>query len=206
MSHNNPDWLIKPRDRTQASKPKTGIRPPKASETDREKTRLWLQHIKSDDWWQSQMPIPESRFADVIGIGRMSIWRGLRNTGTYRHTPALNHISRLVADIERRKLVFPQSACCLGLKERRKKENHPPRFLWLEPPENPPQICKISNESSWSLWACCLSCGNNKFLPIMLGEKPQVACYHCIKPDQYRSFGAVPVKKSLIHAFLKTLY
>jgi hypothetical protein len=154
---------------------------------------LWFARTKYDDWWRSQMPITDVAMAGAVGMLKGKFSESIHNKGNYSDRVVARKMDPLIADIERRALVFP-------------KEIGAPKFLWLEPPAIPPRIPKYDDESAWSLWAECQRCQKNKFLPAVMNGKPQVMCYYCLPPKQYPALGAKRVEKSLIHAALKKYY
>lgn len=180
--------------RTKTSPPRNPGGPPIPPPFNRAGTLRWLAHIKSDAWWQSQMPIPMARLDAVLGLADGWISHMLAIHPKFPMTNAVPRISQIIPAIERRRLAFPEG------------KNLSPKFLWIDPPFDPPLINRLALASAWSLWATCQFCGDNQFLPVVIDGKPHVACYTCIKPDQYRAIGAVAVKKSLIHEALKKFY
>ncbi len=198
FDHDNPDWLIKPRDRrADRSKVPKDYRPPDPPEVNRSDTRHWWEFISRDDWWQSQMPISLQAMSSVLKMSKGQFSEQIRNAGKESDWALLPKIGRLIPIIERRALVFP------GVKRGGgPKEHHTPKFLWLDPPETPPRIPRLADENAWSLWAVCSSCGKNKFIPTTAG----VVCYHCNHPDKHRYGGKWVKEKSLIHAALKKFY
>jgi hypothetical protein len=154
---------------------------------------VWLEHIKKDFWWKNQMPISVTALALALNTTENNLKKCLKYRGKVELERALTQIARIIPDIEARRIAFPA---------RSNSQRGVPNFFHLEP-----QPCNISRLSdNWSLWARCLSCGGNKFLPVEIDGKPHVACYHCLPPSQYRSFGGKPVQKSLIHEALKKYY
>ncbi len=156
----------------------------------------WLQNMRVSDWWQSQMPISDMALSRAMGKHPSYVRKHLDPTSGYDANVMLDFLSRLIPDIEARKLVFPIDP------GGRVKGERPPRFMWCDPqPVTIPRLGK-----AWSLWAECSACRGNQFLPVIIDSKEHYACYHCLHPTQYRSVGAQPVKKSLIHEALKQYY
>lgn len=155
-------------------------------------TKHWLAHIKSDFWWQHQMPI--SGYALSFACGYSS---DMLSPRTKRFSQkSLERVSRLIDDIKTRRICFLSSTG-------KPKEGETRNFIWVEP--RPKIIARLVQERFWDIWATCAACGQNQFLPIRISgdDRPYVACYQCIPPDQYRSIGAILVEKSLIHEALK---
>lgn len=140
--------------------------------------------------------MPISKYALREALGLQDIISALRRPSE-RQKMLLN-IARLIPDIENRKLVFPFQSCVTV-----KIRGIVPKFLWLEPPAQPPQIRPLTDGGSWSLWARCQVCAGNKFMPLIGGD---VACWSCIKPSQYRGLRTMADKRSLIHEALKKYY
>lgn len=160
---------------------------------DLEETKRWLAHVKSDFWWQHQMPI--SGYALSFACGYSTDMLSPRAGGFGPKT--LARVSRVIDDIETRKI------CFLPTQGFFKKGTRPRNFVWVEPRTK--MIGRLVQEKFWDIWATCAACGHNQFLPIRIfgEERPYVACYQCIPPDQHRSIGAILVEKSLIHEALK---
>lgn len=144
------------------------------------------------------MPISSLALDEACGAGR--IRQALNPNEIVEMDATLERVARLIPDIERRKLVFPE------IRRGGKKGMTTPKYVWLEPPAAPPKIPSLALESAWSLWAACVRCGFNQFLPVVIDNKPHVCCYRCTPPSQRRAIGATPVKKSLIHEALKKFY
>lgn len=162
-------------------------------------TMRWLKLIKSDFWWRTQMPFNELRLCDLLGTSDRYVKLILARPETHPPEKTIDRIGRLIDDIEERKIAFPPR-CGVGY-----RKDCAPKFLHLEP-KGKPLIQKICDESAWSLWARCSTCGGNKFLPISCDGRSRVACYNCFPPSQYPQIGARGVKKSLIHEALKIYY
>lgn len=175
-------------------KPVEDYTPPVPPPFNREATLHWLEKVKHDDWWKTQMPIPRDSLGAVLGLypGELAVM--LNNDAKKRLDATLPRISRLIPDIEARKLVFPPT---------KRGKTTITKFLWLEPPP-PPKIGKLSQ--AWSFWACCSSCGGNRFLPIAIDMRPHVACYNCLHPTQYPAIGATRIYRSLIHEVMPSFY
>ncbi len=163
---------------------------------DRKAALRWLEFTKRDEWWQSQMPV--SVFALESALDKPGRLKDALAGDTNPDT-ILALLGHLIPDIEARKVVFPK----IGRGRPKKGEEPTPRYLRLFPLSTP-FIPKLS--SNWSLWARCITCGGNKFLPVMIGWTSHAACYHCLPPDQYPSIGAKGIKTSLIHEALKEWY
>lgn len=166
----------------------------------REKILLWLRYIKNDPWWKSQMPVTDAALAKIIGMTKSNFSESMNHVRGHSDRVICKKIGLLIPDIEARKICFPE------IIQFGDKGTSTPKFLWLDPPDQAPRICQLSLETAWSLWACCASCGDNKFLSVMLNDSPYVACYKCLPPNQYPAVRATAVKKSLIHAALKKYY
>lgn len=181
MSHNNYGNLtpFKPKVRTARK-----VEPQKY---DIKQTHRWVDYVQRDYWWRSQMPIASKSLDAFCGGDCMRHKK--------RYPATMRKIASIIDDIENRKLCFGRRAPGSGGK------GNQPHFLWVDPPGICPLIPKISK--NWSLWARCATCGDNKFMPILIDEKTHVACYNCFPPSQYKSIGAVEEKKSLIHEALK---
>lgn len=187
-------------DRSIHSAPKYALTPPKPPPVGWDETFLWLHHIKTDHWWVTQMPIRIYCLEKALGFTLNYIGDILNGGKRSYPQQVIPKIGTAIPEIEERSLVFPRDL-----------RNHSPgetgtKFLRLKIPADPPAIAKVSPESAWSLWARCLTCGSNKFLPVMIDCKPFVACYHCLPPSQHRTIGATETKKSLIHEALKKYY
>ena len=164
----------------------------------REAALHWLQNMRASDWWQSQMPISDHALSEAMGKDKTYVRITLDTSRPGRTDEMLSLLSKLIPDIESRKLCFP--APRPG--NIKKGTDRPPKFMWLDP--QPVTIPRLS--SSWSLWAECVACHGNQFLPVFIDQKPHFACYHCIHPTQYQAVGATPVKLSLVHEALKQYY
>ena len=189
---------------------------PVAPPYDLKETMAWWRHVRSDDWWQSQMPISTGAIDAVLGT---TTFRYAVNTDYKRGVKdSMKRLAWIIPDINRRALVFLN----VGGGERKKGEKMitNPRFLRLEPSSEPPMIPKLCLESSWSLWARCASCGGNQFVPVSFApvklyssappikHEPsydQVACYNCNHPSR-NNYGGKLVEKSLIHEALKKYF
>ena len=141
------------------------------------RSEAWVAQARGDFWYRHQMPIRYRALDNLCGLNHMF------HTGCEEYIWA--HLDKFLPDIERRKILF-------------KRE----RYFVTDVMENP-QLKKINR--AWSLTARCLSCGNNKFLPVML-EKEYAVCYHCIPPSQYPSIGGTLVKKSYIDEYIERTY
>lgn len=146
------------------------------------------------------MPITENTLSKALCVSQEGLSQCLNFRNGRNDKEACHKIGYVIPDIECRKLVFPDTT------PSGKKGVFAPKFLWLEPPNPLPRIPKLDKESAWSLWACCQTCGKNKFLPIIMNAEPHIACYYCIPPHQYRPIGATRVNRSLIHPALKKHY
>lgn len=93
---------------------------------------------------------------------------------------SIDRAAKLIPSIENRNLIF--------LKD---------RFIWMDP-QVILKINRLTPVAFWSLFARCLSCGGNKFLPVEIDQKEKAACFLCLPPSQYPSIGAKPIKRSLI--------
>lgn len=167
--------------------------PPVPPPLTREQTLRWLERIKRDDWWQSQMPVSMDALEAVCS--RQELALSLKRPEQV--DSAVARIAPLIPDIEARKLVFPRRTTPKSGEERA------PHFLWLQPPDTPPQIRPYSPQAAWSLWVRCQVCASNKFMPLSCAE---VACWSCIKPSQYAGLGTHMGERSLIHEALKKYY
>lgn len=188
--------------RGEHRKPPREYAPPDPPPFDYEQTLRWLEYVKRDDWWQSQMPVSTGALDAVFGLYRKSIHQMLRGRAKATSRPVMEKIARVIPDIESRKLVFPEANKCQAFAGKVLA----PRFVWLDLPAINVEISRLSAESAWTLWARCHSCLSNTFLPVAIDGKPHVACYSCLPPSQYRALGATAVKKSLIHEALKKYY
>lgn len=187
-----PSW----KKRGESRKPPKEYLPPNPAPLNRQQTWRWLAHVKSDDWWRSQMPVSYSAISLILGLPETWIANMMAGDPTRITTRVIPKIARLIPDIESRKLCFPK------LKTGPRKGIITPKYLWLNPEET--IIPRLSR--AWSLWARCGACGNNKFLPVVIDAKPHVACYHCLPPSQHRAIGAVWIKNNLVHEALKKYY
>lgn len=184
--------------RAKTAPPRNPYGPPVPPPLDRAGTLHWMQFVKTDAWWRSQMPVPQSAMEEVLGLPPGWLRHMLQEHPNFSMTNVMPKIAWLIPDIERRALVFPDK-----IHGDNKTKKTTPSFLWLEPPDPPFRINRLCPESNWSLWARCRFCGSNQFLPVIIDSKPHVACYNCIKPNQHPAIGATLVKKSLIHEALK---
>jgi hypothetical protein len=145
-----------------------------------EQTHKWLNHAMSDFWYKHQMPVTGKLLDDCLGY----------TLAFKKRTPyawsdeAVGKLGRLIPEIERRAVIFSKRAY-----------KRPAAIYVSEPPRIAPQIKKIS--TTWSLYATCLSCGDNQFLPIMM-ERAYVACYNCIHPSEYKALGGRLIDESII--------
>lgn len=176
------------------------ITPPDPPPFTRAQTFRWMELIKVDPWWASQMPVGIVPLQSALGLPHRHDFREVIRPGDRHYTPGMiDRISRIIPKIESRHVCFPHKV--MGW---RKPGELDTKFIFLEPV--PLGINRICISHNWSLWAFCLSCGNNKFMPVMMNGKKHVACYNCIPPDQYRALGATMEKGSLIHEALKKYY
>ena len=132
----------------------------------------WLDHIKTDYWYLSQMAISRRALARYCGI----------DAALDLSPVNLTKLSQAINDVNARRVVFL-----------------PPKegdFWILDPPRELRKIRKLSR--NWGLFSRCDSCLDNKFLPIFLNEREEVACYHCFPPEQYACIGAKKRDVSLI--------
>lgn len=127
------------------------------------------------------MPITLTAMSRAINVDISPFRRALVGTNATR---ILEKMGFLIPKVEDRELVFTSD------------------FHYITP-ENPIFLAKLAK--NWSLWARCVICGDNKFLPLEIDGKEHVACYHCFPPGQYKSIGGARVKKSLIHEALKNI-
>lgn len=149
-------------------------------------TLRWLELVDNDPWWQHQQPVTRSALAFACGYMEKGSVGRAKSLGI----AALGKISRLIPEIEARRLCFfrPPSA---------------ERFIWIDPP---PVRHVERLTSAWDLSAICAACGCNKFLPVNIrgDDKSYAACYSCMPPGQYPAIGAGLLNFSLIHQALKT--
>jgi len=150
-----------------------------------EQTHKWLNHAYADFWYKHQMPITGRLLDDCLGL--TNVYR-YKRPYTWGDDTVLK-LARLIPEIERRAVIFTKA-----------KYRKPAQIYVSEPPKLAPKIKKIS--SVWSLYATCLSCGDNQFLPVMM-EKPYVACYHCIDPKEYKALGGRLIDESIITTALE---
>lgn len=180
-----------------SKKPPKQYHPPTPAGTQLAEAMEWWNETKKDLWWKSQMPISlraiDASMGTVFGLAqalnpnykKISLESGLKK------------LQKVIDDIETRALVFPPKNVHYDRSFRW------PLFMRLDPPAEPPLIPSIVARASWSLWARCQTCRRNKFLPVIIDEKPWVACYHCLAPDQHKRVGARMENMSLIYEALK---
>lgn len=158
-------------------------------------TQRWLEFVQSDHWWLTQMPVYHKSVDDLLGKRRFY-------QRQYPSDTAWIGLSRLIPLIERRSIIFTWR----NIFRAKKGTRGAPRVLFVDPPAFPPRIAKLSKESEWSVWACCGSCGNNQFLPVVMNGAEHVACYHCLPPSQHPSIGAKETSRSLIDEAVRKYY
>lgn len=164
-----------------------------------EATRQWLEHVRADAWYASQMPIGMQALGEAIGRPTALKTRGPANPW---YAGLLDAVARVIPDIEARLLIFP----VIGRGKPRGDERRPPRFLWTVAPAAQLYIRRLSPLSGWTLHAKCASCGGNRFLPVGMGNGSCVACYQCLPPNQYYALGATPMNVSLIMRAARRYY
>ena len=169
---------------------KNPVPPPNPAPYNRDACFKWFHHTRSDHWWKTQMTFSGETLLAVIGDNNHANRGKLMKRDPLINRGIIQKIGFVIPDIEARKIAFPGGTN--------------PRYVSIDPPEVIPHIGKLS--SVWSLWARCATCGDNKFIPVMIDGKEQVACYHCLPPSQFGSIGAREVKKSLIQEALKMFY
>jgi hypothetical protein len=154
----------------------------------REATRKWLMQAPNDPWHKSQMPISIKQIGIVCHGDRKDINdRIITEKETKRSNSLCQRIAKMIPMLEQRSLIFFQYP-----------KAHQHGHLWLTPPQRCQHINPISTEAEWSLFARCLRCQNNKFMPVHVHGKPHALCYHCLPPSQYKALGGTLTKKSLI--------
>lgn len=177
--------------------PESSCRKPDPAPYSNAQVRQWMAHVAADAWYRHQMPISHASLSAACGYMKNMLALSCAS----RHTPAtLDRVARVINSIEARRLCFLKYGG--GGKDKTLRT-----FYWLELPVTRPCIRPLDRETAWSLWAYCDRCGSNKFMPIRIqgDDRPSVACYSCLPPDQYPSIGAVPAPHSLIHQALKKL-
>lgn len=158
----------------------------------------WWRHTRSDDWWLSQQPISYGAMDKILSKPYGTTAQAItlkKNTGR-----TLDRISRLINDIESRKICFPRH------KIKWYRGFRAVKFLLFNHPVPLPQINRMALESLWCIWSVCRDCGGNKFMPVFYNGKPHVACYRCIPSHQFPGLGIKRVEKSLMHEALKKYY
>lgn len=171
----------------------------------REEVCDWLQHIKHDAWFRSQMPLPFIAIARTLGIdydemNHFLIARNVIHRGKYHYKryPMCDKIAALKRKIDNREIVFyPDTS-------RRYDIHRRPAFAcFLVPIKPEPRLDPLISEAEWSLFARCKQCGKNQFMPIKMNGNDHAACYRCIPPSQYKAMGATLAGKILIMEALK---
>lgn len=170
-------------------------------------TLRWLEFIARDPWYASQMPVSMAGLGAAIDRESVVVTRGPANPW---YPKILERVARVVPDIEARRLVFPSPAD-VGMNEASGMTDlfgrkPAPKFLWMDVPEEPPALKRLATRSAWTLFSCCASCQGNQWLPLQLGGKEHVACYHCVAPEEFKSLGGRPQKFSLVHQALRDYY
>lgn len=141
-----------------------------------------MRKMTDDYWFRHEMPISFKKLLRAINYKYHMLEK-------QEQAPSI--ILPLIPAVENRRIVFIKDS---------------PGYVWLMPPDLPPRINKLSRIECWSMFARCLSCDGNKFLPVMMGGKEHAACYGCIPPSQYRALGAKPIERSLICEAAKKYY
>lgn len=145
-----------------------------------EQTKRWVEFVKRDYWYRSQMRVTPYNLSIALGTNITEMGEG-----------AVRKISHLIPKILSREIIF---LSCKGRKPNGLKVTP---FLWiLDHPHTIQRLCKVQH---WSIKAKCASCGDYKFLPVAMNGETHVACYHCIPPSQYKSIGAQLIERSLIN-------
>lgn len=151
----------------------------------------WIERAMKDRWYKSQMPVTWQA-VDALIEG------GLRDTeGREMNVAALSAFGRMIDLIENREIIFLK-----------RKSSHPgkPFFIHLHPAPAHKFLNKMSPWQLWDIGAHCLSCGGNKWMPVMIDDDPCVLCYDCLPPEQYKSIRAASLGFSLIDEYAKQYY
>lgn len=151
----------------------------------------WLHYARNDMWYKSQHPVTMKNVSLAIGnsgFGRNDIYDHVINkTSGLPADNLVQKIGALMDKMEKREVAFYKSG-------KGKEYSH----VWLEPPREEPRILPLSTQDEWSLFARCLRCLNNKFMPVKMNGKNHACCYRCIPPSQYKAIGAKLQKISMI--------
>jgi len=162
----------------------------------------WLRMVKQDHWYITQAQISWTAIEAMHVMSKDRIERAKR--GMASHAADQRGISDdtcaaltpVIVSIERGELVFAGDA-----RGRRM------RAVWLDVPEPMPRAQdSIVLDEHWIYWARCRRCDGNKWLPITLADKAQVACYQCHPVDEYPSYGALARKARLVERMLSEYF
>lgn len=152
----------------------------------------WLHFVRNDQWYLTQMPITMKNLSLSIGnsaMGRNDIYDHIINqTSDNQANNLVQKIGAMMHHLEVRDIAFYKP----------KKAGQEYRHIWLDKPQQAPQIMPLVLEEEWSLFAQCMRCQKNKFMPIKMNGRGHACCYRCIPPSQYRSIGGKLEKKSMI--------
>jgi hypothetical protein len=146
----------------------------------------WMNRAQNDTWYKSQLPINHKTVAHIVGYKNSGNMKKFL-TGEWAIIP-------VIADRWRRAIVRIENRHIIWDKE---------QFMNLDPPEKPPKIHRLSPEEKWSPFVACVSCGGNKWLPVLMDVKPCVVCYTCLPPSQFESLGALWTYRNLFSGFIK---
>lgn len=150
------------------------------------KMQRWVQHIMTDFWFQCEMGPSMVSLAEATQLD-ISYLNGFRNHDSRRERMTIaNALKEFMEKIENRQAILTAD---IGV-------------VYLMP--EPDQPCgkllarSLNEREEWCLWSRCHFCGHNQYLPVIMNGENYAACYHCIPPSQYPSFGAKHQDGSLL--------
>lgn len=142
-----------------------------------------MKKMFRNSWFKHQMPVNYISFSKAVGN---KDHHRMHDLITAKYINPQNELikkcTRLTKMIEKREVVFIERA----------------GHVFLRPPEFCHHIPKYCLMESWSLFARCQTCTDNKFLSVLNGDAEMVACFNCIPPSQFSAIGVKLSKRKLI--------
>lgn len=169
--------------------------PPRDEPIDDAAALRWWQSTRSDPWFKIEI-VPRTSAAAMrafMDVSPRSLDYALLGLGVGRDRPtgattqALAKIMRLV---ESGQLVFTR------------EKTLPPSpfvsYLWSLPASQPFPQHKLLSREDYQWFSRCRSCGGRRFAAIYLNHQRWAACWDCLPPHVYGTFGASPDPRRLV--------
>lgn len=159
---------------------------------DAEWVARWMREQLNDPWRDIE-PVPFSSpvFLTLVAGDKRDVARMRAGVWRYAERPSLGLTARcvpVIEAIEDGRLIFTKE-------NRGFREGRVATAYWLTKPDAPqrPQPSMVER-AAYRYWAPCRSCGGRRYAVIDLQGLPHAACFACVPPLEYRSFGAMPLK------------